>query len=112
MTLQDIRARVQRPDALARGLAKETVLVEECDDPLLYRERQDSLQALREALVGGEDAHIVLVKARRRLESFQSGDSTVQRVRANTFRTVSCQYLPNSRRATILLKLIRDEVVP
>jgi hypothetical protein len=74
MTLHDVRSRVAGLDELARGLTKETVLVEEGDDPLLYRERQDSLQALREALAGVEDARIVLVKARRRLEGFQSGN--------------------------------------
>jgi hypothetical protein len=36
MALQSIRARVVRLDALTRGLAKETVLVRECNDPLLY----------------------------------------------------------------------------
>jgi hypothetical protein len=39
-------------------------------------------------------------------------DVTVDGASANTFRTVMCQYLPNSRRASIPLKLIRDEVVP
>jgi hypothetical protein len=73
MTLHDIRARVVRLDALTRGLAKETVLVRECNDPLLYRERLDYLAAIRQALAGVDGARIVLVKARQRLEGHQSG---------------------------------------
>jgi hypothetical protein len=68
MTLDSIRSRVQRLDALARGLAKETVLIDECDDPLLYRERLDYRTAIRQALDGVETGRIVLVKARQRLE--------------------------------------------
>jgi hypothetical protein len=71
MTLHDVLSRVARLDELARGLAKETVVVQECNDPLLYRERQDYLTALREALSGVEDARIVLATARQRLESGQ-----------------------------------------
>jgi hypothetical protein len=70
------RAQRKRPPPggheATRGLAKETVLVEECDDPLLYRERQDYRQALREALAGVEDARVVLAKARQRLEGHPS----------------------------------------
>jgi hypothetical protein len=73
MTLQGIRARVLRLDALTRGLAKETVLVRECNDPLLYRERLDYLAAIRQALAGVDGARIVLVKARQRLETGSRG---------------------------------------
>jgi hypothetical protein len=38
MTLQSIRARVVRLDELSRGLANETVLIADCNDPL-HRER-------------------------------------------------------------------------
>jgi hypothetical protein len=68
MTLQSIRARVLRLDMLTRGLAKETVLIAECDDPLLYRERLDYLSAIRKVLAGVDGARIVLVKARQRIE--------------------------------------------
>jgi hypothetical protein len=68
MTLDSIRSRVQRLDALARGLAKETTLIAECNDPLLYRERLDYRTAIRQALDGIETARIALVKARQRLE--------------------------------------------
>jgi hypothetical protein len=67
MTLDSIRSRVQRLDALARGLAKEIVLVDECEDPLLYRERLDYRAAIRQALHGVDTARIALVKARQRL---------------------------------------------
>jgi hypothetical protein len=73
MTLQSIRARVVRLDELPRGLAKETVLVRECNDPLLYRERLDYLTAIRQALAGVDGARIVLVKARQRLETGSRG---------------------------------------
>jgi hypothetical protein len=69
MTLQSIRARVERLDELTRCLAKETVLVRECNDPLLYRERLDYLTAIRQALAGVDGARIVLAKARQRLET-------------------------------------------
>jgi hypothetical protein len=69
MTVHDVRARVARLDELSRGPAKETVLVSEADDPLFYRERQDYLAAIREALAGVEEARVVLVKARQRLEA-------------------------------------------
>jgi hypothetical protein len=68
MTPDNIRSRVQRLDALARGLAKETVLIDECEDPLLYRERLDYRTAIRQALDGVETARIALAKARQRLE--------------------------------------------
>jgi hypothetical protein len=68
MTDKDIRVRVARLDELAGGLAKEISLINECDDPLLYRERLDYRTAIRQALDGVETGRIVLVKARQRLE--------------------------------------------
>jgi hypothetical protein len=68
MNLNDLVARVQRLDQLSRGLAKELVLWKPCNDPLLYRERQDYLKAMRQALSGVEGARVVFVKARQRLE--------------------------------------------
>ena len=46
MNLNDLEARVQRLDQLSRGLAKEEILWKDCNDPLLYRERQDYLAAI------------------------------------------------------------------
>jgi hypothetical protein len=40
MNLTHLSARVERLDQLSRGLAKEAVLVRQCDDPLLYLERK------------------------------------------------------------------------
>src|SRR5262249_59640 len=68
MTLHDIAARAQRLDQLSRGLAKEIVIWKPCNDALLYRERQDYLKAIREALSGIEAARVVLAKARQRLD--------------------------------------------
>jgi hypothetical protein len=68
MNLQDIAARVQRLDMLSRGLAKEEVMVRHTHDALLYRERQDYLAAIRQALSGVEAARATLAKARQRLE--------------------------------------------
>ena len=68
MNLHDITARVKRLDKLSRGLAKEEQMVRQCNDALLYRERQDYLKAIREALSGVEAARVALAKARQRLE--------------------------------------------
>jgi len=43
-------------------------LIREANDPLLYRERQDYLAAIRRALAGVEAARVTLAKARQRLE--------------------------------------------
>jgi hypothetical protein len=40
----------------------------EGNDPMLYRERQDYLAAVRAAVSGLESARVVLAKARQRLE--------------------------------------------
>ena len=68
MNLHDLESRVRRLDELSRGLAKEEILVKQGNDPLLYRERQDYLTAIRQALSGVEGARVVLVKAKQRLE--------------------------------------------
>ena len=67
MNLTDLESRVERLDQLSRGLAKEEILWNECNDPLLYRERQDYLAAIRAALSGVECARVTLAKARQRL---------------------------------------------
>jgi hypothetical protein len=69
MDVNDLAARVKRLDALARGLAKETVEVQANTlTVLLYRERRGSLEALHRALAGVEDARVTLARARHRLE--------------------------------------------
>ena len=73
ITPKDVAARVQRLDALARNLMREVVVIEQCDDPLYYRERQDYLAALRAAVGGVEGARVVLARARRRLEAGAPG---------------------------------------
>ena len=68
MNLNDLESRVQRLDQLSRGLAKEILLWKACNEPLLYRERQDYLKAVRQALSRVERARVVLVKGKQRLE--------------------------------------------
>jgi hypothetical protein len=68
MNLNDLEARAKRQDQLSRGLAKEVILWKPCNDPLLYRERQDYLAAVRNALAGVECARVILPKARQRIE--------------------------------------------
>jgi len=53
-------------DELARGLAKETGLVDEHDDPFLRVERLAYLKALRDAIAGLETARVVLAHATQR----------------------------------------------
>jgi hypothetical protein len=69
MDADDLTARVRRPDALARGLAKELAAVPAntltC---LLYRERRGYLEGLHAALGGVKGARVTLATALRRLE--------------------------------------------
>ena len=74
----DVRARVQRPEALWRGQAKEKAVIREADDPLLYPERRKHLCALDDAF-GVEAARIVQAKALIRLKANARKDG----VRAN-----------------------------
>ena len=67
MTFKDICARVERLTKLSVSLAKEIVSWKECNDPLLYRERQDYLAGIRQAQHGVEDARLALVKAKQRI---------------------------------------------
>ncbi len=73
MTLEQIAARVDRLDELARGLAKELVRVGKADNPLLYVERRAYLGALRRVLAGVEEARVVLARARQRIEGERAG---------------------------------------
>jgi hypothetical protein len=68
VTLQQITTRIRRLDALARGLAKEVLLWQRCNDPLLYRERKAYPDNIHKATAGLEAGRVALVKARQRLE--------------------------------------------
>jgi hypothetical protein len=46
LELPDIKARVERLDRLARGLAKEVALQKGAEDVLLFRERRQYLRAV------------------------------------------------------------------
>jgi hypothetical protein len=86
MNLADVSARVHRLDELARGLAKEVSLWKKGDDPLLFLERKAYLNAIQDALAGAEEARVVLVRARQRLERDNPGDKTYsQRQHLETF---------------------------
>jgi hypothetical protein len=68
LTLADIKARIARLDQLARGLAREVTLQKEDDDRLLFRERRQYLHALQDALMGAEEARVVLAGVVKRME--------------------------------------------
>lgn len=67
MDVQGIKARVGRLEELSLGFAKETVLIREVQDPLLYLERRAYLEALRDVLNGVEAARVVLSRALHRI---------------------------------------------
>jgi hypothetical protein len=67
MNLNDLTARVQRLDQLARGLAKEVWMWKRGNDPLLYLERKAYLNAIQDALAGIETARVVLSRVKQRL---------------------------------------------
>ncbi len=56
--LHGIKARVVRLDELARALRKEIVTIKDADDPLLYLERKQYLNAMLNALAGLEEARL------------------------------------------------------
>jgi hypothetical protein len=66
ITLEDLEARKRRLEQLSLGFAKEVTLIDEDDGPLLDRERQAYLKAIREALAGVESAGGVLAKVLQR----------------------------------------------
>jgi hypothetical protein len=68
MNLDDLTARIQRFDVLARGLAKEVTLWKQSNDPLQYLERKAYLRAVQNALAGVEEARVVLAKVCQRLD--------------------------------------------
>src|SRR5438067_11307201 len=68
MTREDLRARVRRLDELTRGVMKEVVLIQECEDPLLRNERLAYLDGLRDAVSGMGAARVTLARALQRLD--------------------------------------------
>jgi hypothetical protein len=60
LELRDLKARIERLDRLARGLAREVGLQRVAEDVLLFRERRQYLPAVQEALPGAEAARVVL----------------------------------------------------
>jgi hypothetical protein len=68
MDFNDVTARVNRLDQLARSLAAEVGIWKKGKDPLLYVERQAYLNAIQDALAGIDSARVVLVRVRARLE--------------------------------------------
>ena len=68
LALKDVKARIERLDQLARGLAKEVPLQKGAEDVLLFRERRQYLRAVQDALAGAEAARVVLAGVVKRLE--------------------------------------------
>jgi hypothetical protein len=68
LELRDLKARIERLDRLARGLAKKVGLEKGAEDVLLFRERRQYLRAIQDALAGAEAARVVLVGLVRRME--------------------------------------------
>ncbi|MFL5245774.1 MAG: hypothetical protein ACJ8FY_27185 [Gemmataceae bacterium] len=60
-------------EVLSIGLAKEIFTWKECNDPLLYRERQNYLQGIRDAQSGIETARVALVKVKQRFTALTDG---------------------------------------
>jgi hypothetical protein len=68
LELKDVKARIERLDRLARGLAREVALEKGAEDVLLFRERKQSLRAVQDALAGAEAARVVLARVAKRIE--------------------------------------------
>jgi len=66
ITWEQIEARKKRLGELARGLVRETLRIEEADDPFHFVERWAYCKALRQAIAGCETARVVLARAARR----------------------------------------------
>ena len=67
MDLRQLLGRLARLNLLSRGLRREIVRWERCDDPLLYLERKALLAALHQTWGGVEGTWVALAKACRRL---------------------------------------------
>jgi hypothetical protein len=68
LELRDLKARIDRLDQLARGLAQEVGLQRGAEDVLLFRERRQYLRAAQDALAGEDAARVVLVGVVKRME--------------------------------------------
>jgi hypothetical protein len=73
MTFVVIVASVQCLERLSIGPAMEIVTWEECNDPLLYRERQDYLQGIPDTQSRIETARVAMVHAKQRLAVLTDG---------------------------------------
>ena len=67
--LPHIKARILRLQELTNGLAREATAWKNGEDPLLYLERKQYLNAMLNALAGLEEARVVLAGVVGRLES-------------------------------------------
>ena len=69
MNLADLKARVARLGALAKGLAKESALWQHEEALLRFAERKLYLNAVMDALAGVEQARVVLLQVIQRAEA-------------------------------------------
>ena len=67
MQLQDLKARITRLEALARGLAREGELLRGAEGVLRFAERRQYLAGILDALAGADQARAVLAGVVRRL---------------------------------------------
>jgi hypothetical protein len=74
MTIDNLRAHVQRFHELCHGLARETLPPNPLDNDPIYLERRAYQKALRDAIDGLEGARVALATAIQRLE----GDGTTR----------------------------------
>ncbi len=65
--LDGLPSRVRSLDGLARARARESRLIGEGNDPLLYLERLAYLRAGHQAIAGPEDGRVVLGRAEQRI---------------------------------------------
>jgi hypothetical protein len=69
--LNDLKARIDRLNALTMGLAKELLIIPPANDSLLYVERRDYMACLHDAIGGLEDARVMLARAVQRIQDGQ-----------------------------------------
>jgi hypothetical protein len=71
LQLHDFKARIARLNDLTMVLAKQATAWKKGEDPLLYLERKQHLNTMLNALVGLEEARVVLAGVVGRLENPQ-----------------------------------------